>query len=106
MLRSFCFLIIVSFLGIGSCKKKDPSFCGTSWALQIQFKSTVMMNAYYAYLNDPTTANCNSYKTATQEVIDALKPFSECSEWPAQEKTEFENALAADQAALDALSCN
>ncbi|HLN20969.1 MAG TPA: hypothetical protein VK213_07755 [Bacteroidales bacterium] len=96
MKKLFALLIIVSFIGIGSCKKKDkePDYCTAgAWTTQINDELTVVMNTAVAYSSNPTTANCNAYKTAMQGYINALKPFENCTLWTAQDKTAFRNAL-------------
>ena len=105
MLRVFCLLIVISFLGLGSCKKKvtDPDFCNSAWATQVQTEITALSNALVLYTNDPSPANCNAYKTAYQNYIDALEPFGECSLWSIQEKTAWEDAIDDARAEISTL---
>jgi hypothetical protein len=107
MYRVICFLIIVSFLGIGSCKKKvtDPDYCSTAWALQLSTEITALTNAAIVYTNDPTVANCNSYKAAYQDYLNALKPFLNCALWSAAEKTELQNEIADAESEISTM-CN
>jgi len=93
--RVLSILIVVSFLGIGSCKKKatDPDYCGSAWATQVSAQITALSVAAQAYATDQSTANCNAYKTAYQNYLDALKPFSNCAAWTAQEKADLEDAI-------------
>lgn len=107
MIRLLSLLIILSFLGFGSCKKKltDPDYCSAGWATQVQDEATALSNAMTVYVNDPTAANCLAYKDAYQDYIDALKPFSECTLWPLQQKESFEAALAEAEAEISTL-CN
>jgi hypothetical protein len=105
MVRVLCFLIVISFLGFGSCKKKatDPDYCNTAWATQVQTELTTLSNALSVYTADPTPANCNSYKAAYQNYIDALEPFGNCSLWTAQQKSDGEDAIAEAQADIATL---
>jgi hypothetical protein len=107
MTRILCFLIIVSFIGLGSCKKKetDPDICGTNWAVSVSTKATALYTAALAYGTSPTVANCNAYKSATQAYITALQPFQNCSAWTTQQKSEFQTALSEAQAELNDLHC-
>ena len=105
MTKVFCFVIILSFLGFGSCKKKatDPDYCNTAWATSLQPEITAFTNALATYTNDPTTANCNAYKAAFQDYIDALEPFGNCTAWSAQDKADWEEALADAEAEISTL---
>ena len=96
MKRVLCLLIVVSFLGIGSCKKKatDPDYCGSAWATQISDEVTAMSVAAQAYATEQTPANCNAYKTSVQNYLDALKPFANCDAWTAQEKSDLQDEIA------------
>ena len=95
MNRVLCFLIVVSLLGIGSCKKKatDPDYCGTNWAPQLSTEINALSTAAQAYFTDPSTPNCNAYKTAYQNYLDALQPFSNCAAWTEQQKNELQDAI-------------
>lgn len=96
MLKVFSFLIIVSFLGLGSCSKTvtDPDYCSTAWGTQLQSEITALTNAGMAYSADPSPANCTSYKAAYSSYIKKLEPFGKCATWSGQDKKAFEDALA------------
>jgi hypothetical protein len=96
MYRVFFVLIVVSFLGIGSCKKKttDPDKCGTSWATQLSAEINAVSAATQTYTSNQTTANCNALKAAYQNYLDALEPFSECTAWTAEQKNELQDAIS------------
>jgi hypothetical protein len=105
MNRVLCFLIVVSFLGIGSCKKKatDPDRCGTSWATQLSSETNAVLAAAQTYGSDPTPANCNVLKTAYQKYLDALEPFTNCAAWTAQEKNDLQAAIDEAQQEINTL---
>jgi hypothetical protein len=107
MTRLFCFLIILSFLGVGSCKKKavDPDYCSSNWATTIQSQITAVSNAATAYGINPTTTTCNALKAAYVNYIDALEPFSKCTLWVASTKTQWQNMIDEARAELPTL-CN
>jgi uncharacterized protein (UPF0333 family) len=96
MNRVLFLLIVVSFLGIGSCKKKatDPDYCGSAWVTQVSAQVTALSVASQAYATDQSPANCNAYKTAYQNYLDALKPFANCATWTAQEKSDLQDEIA------------
>jgi hypothetical protein len=105
MYRVLCFLIIVSFLGIGSCKKKatDPDYCGTSWASQVTSQSNALSTAIQTYATNQTPANCTALKTAYQNYLNALEPFFDCASWTAQQSDELQNAIDAAQQQINTL---
>ena len=105
MYRVLSFLIIVSLLGIGSCKKKsaDPDICGTTWATQLSAEITALSNAAMAYATDPSTPNCNAYKTAYQNYLDALEPFGDCALWTTQQKADLQDAIDEAQQQISTL---
>jgi hypothetical protein len=103
--RVLFILIIVSFLGIGSCKKKatDPDYCGTSWAAQVSSESNALSAALQTYATDPTTPNCNALKAAYQNYLDALGPFVDCASWTAQQQNELQAAIDAAEQQISTL---
>ena len=103
--RVLSFLIVVSFLGIGSCSKKatDPDYCGTAWASQVTAESNALSAALQTYAADQTTANCNALKTAYQNYLDALEPFVDCASWTAQQTNELQAAIDAAQQQINTL---
>ena len=105
MYRVLFFLIVVSFLGMGSCKKKsaDPDYCGTAWATQVTAEVNALSTAAQTYASNPTAANCNAYKAAYQNYLDALEPFVECAAWTAQQRNELEDAINEAQQQLTTL---
>ena len=105
MYRVLCFLVIVSFLGIGSCKKKatDPDFCGSTWVTQVSDEANALSTAAAAYVADPTTPKCNAYKTAFQNYLNALKPFTDCAAWTEQEKNDLQDAITEAEQSISTL---
>jgi hypothetical protein len=108
MLRLLSLLIIATLVGLSSCKKdenNDPEYCGTAWVNAVQDELTAVTNAAMTYAQNPTTQNCNAYKTAYSGYIDALEPYGKCTLWSAQQKTEWQNAIDNARDELDTL-CN
>lgn len=105
MSRVFCFLVIVSLLGFGSCKKKsaDPDFCATSWATQLSDEVNALSAAAQTYATNPTTENCNAYKGAYQSYLNALEPFADCAAWTVEQKNELQAAIDQAQAEINTL---
>jgi hypothetical protein len=103
--RVLCILIVVSFLGIGSCKKKatDPDYCGTSWASQVTSQSNALSTAIQTYATNQTPANCTALKTAYQNYLNALEPFVDCASWTAQQSNELQSAIDEAQQQINTL---
>ena len=105
MYRALFVLIVVSFLGIGSCKKKttDPDLCSTAWATQLSSEINALAAASQAYGSDPTPANCNAFKAAYQDYLNALEPFTDCAAWTDQQKQELQDEIDNAQAEISTL---
>jgi hypothetical protein len=105
MYKVLCFIIVVSFLGIGSCKKKtsDADNCGTNWATQLSTETNAVAAAAQTYGSDPSAANCTALKTAYQNYLNALEPFTDCSAWTEQQKSDLQDAIDTAQEQIDTL---
>ena len=105
MYRVLCFLLVVSFLGMGSCKKKttDPDYCGTARATQLSAEVNALSVAAQNYGTNPTTENCNAFKAAYQEYLDALEPFTNCTAWTAEQKNDLQDEIDEAEAELSTL---
>jgi len=103
--RLLFLLIVISFLGIGSCKKKavDPDYCATSYTTQVSAELSAVSAALATYTADPTTPNCNALKTAYQNYLNVLEPFVECASWTTQQTNELQDAIDAAQLQIDTL---
>jgi hypothetical protein len=95
MKKFFCFLIIISFIGISSCKKKssDPDYCGALWATALASDAMAMYNASVTYSLNPNTTTCNAYKASIQTYLDKLKKYKDCSLWTASQKADLTEAI-------------
>ena len=90
-------LVILTLLGLSSCKKdkgsNDPSICAGTWAQQVMDEVDAMSTALSAYISDPSQENCIAYKNALQDYVDALDPYLECSAWTAEQRAELQSEL-------------
>lgn len=103
--RLLSFLIVVSFLGMGSCKKKavDPDYCGTTWATQVTTEANAVSAAAQTYGTNPTAANCTALKTAYQNYLNVLEPFVDCASWTSQQRDELQDAIDTAQQQVNSL---
>lgn len=101
MKKILIILTVISFIGIGSCKKdKDPDICSTTWGLQISDELEAVMSSSVTYSLNPTTANCNAYKTAVQAYLNALRQFEGCAGWSATDRQDLEESIDDAEAEL------
>jgi hypothetical protein len=108
MLKKIFYGLFVLFLigGINSCKKnKNDAPCSLAWATELSAEVNAMSAAAQAYASDPTTANCNAYKQATQAYLNALSPYGNCTLLSGQQRIAWENALADAQESVDNMDC-
>jgi hypothetical protein len=106
MFRLLSLLIIAALVGLSSCKKdenNDPAYCSTAWASDVQDELAIVTNAAMTYVQDPTTQNCDAYKAAFQDYIEALEPYENCSLWTVQQKAEWQAVLDEARDDLDTL---
>ena len=109
LISTILFVVLTISLSMISCKKEssdpdsDPDYCRTAWSAELSTEITAVTNASIAYSTAPSTATCNSYKTAYQNYINALKPFKECNLYTAAQKNEVEEAIAEAEADLSTL---
>jgi hypothetical protein len=100
------FVVLIFFSQI-SCNKdssdNDPGYCGNAWTTQLSDETAALSNAATVYATDPTIENCNAYKAAYQNYLDALEPFTDCAGYTAAQKNDLENAIAQAQADINNL---
>ena len=78
LFRVLVFGVVLLSLSSVSCKKSGVSCGSTGWALGIQDEITNLSNAAGAYSTNPTTENCQKYRQAYIDYIDALKGWEKC----------------------------
>jgi len=92
----FCFTLLVT-----SCSKDGDGGlapCSAAWATDLQSEVTAFVTAQAAFGADPSDANCNAYKSALQNYINALKPYGNCATLTGQTRTDWQEAVAEAEA--------
>ncbi|MGB4849756.1 MAG: hypothetical protein WBP41_17655 [Saprospiraceae bacterium] len=93
-------VILVPFLG--SCKK-DPVSC--NYITEVQTESDALIAAANLYYADVTiTANCNAYKAAYNNYLNALEGVKDCATTNGQGPA-IQQVIDESRAALDLLQC-
>lgn len=101
-------LLVLGVAGNESCKKdkdSDPGQCSTLWTTAIVDELTALSNAATAYSANPTVANCNAYKAATQAYINEMKKYENCSALTGTARTQWKNSLDEAQEDLNDFNC-
>jgi hypothetical protein len=92
--------LFITGIGSFSCGKS----CGTfGWGLEIQDELNSLSAASAAYSQNPTPENCESYRKAYRDYIDALKGFDKCVE--PGERDSWRDALDEAEAEADNIQC-
>lgn len=97
----FCFALFVT-----SCSKDGDvglAPCSGAWATDLQGELTALFNTGAAFGTDPSDANCNAYKSAYQDYINALKPYGNCATLTGQNHTDWKEAVAEAEAEVATL---
>ncbi|NJK85736.1 MAG: hypothetical protein HC906_06985 [Bacteroidales bacterium] len=103
-------LLVVCLVGIGSCNKDkdsdDPAYCAGSYLTDLNEEYSVMISAALAYTMGPTVENCNTYKTAMQTYLDALRPYGNCAALAGESRTQWQASIDNAEADLADLDCS
>jgi hypothetical protein len=97
-----CIALVTSGLFM-SCKKSTAVTCGASnWSVYIQDEIASLSNAASAYGQDPSSTNCEKFKDAYRNYINALKDIDNCVT-NVQDRNDFQEALEDAEAELEDL---
>jgi hypothetical protein len=111
MFRSLLFIAILSLAVTTSCSKDNDDdgpedLCGVNWspAVELQDELNALSAAINAYGLDPTTANCNAYKQAYLDYLNAIKEWEECYIYVGQQQ-EFLQAVEEAEQEVNDIEC-
>ncbi len=110
MKNKFFFLAVILFVlfAFSSCNKKKDDIgdnCSGLWASELQNEINDWSNAAAAYGSNPTTENCNAYKSAAQAYLNALRPYGDCATLTGTQRTQWEQAIGEAQANVSNIEC-
>ncbi len=115
MTSRFKVLVITALFATGfiaACNNDDDGGggigCGAAfnWALEVEGELTELSNAAVAYGTDPTPANCERYKDAYRDYIDALRDVDNCiAGLAAADRKAYNDALDEAEEELEDFQC-
>jgi len=102
--RTFLFALVVSCTFIFSCGKDSVVGCGNNFYGEIENELTDITTAFTAFSNDQSVANCENYKDALRDYLNALEGLRSCY-GAGTSKAEFDAELKIAQDDLDDWEC-
>ena len=114
MTSQFKVLVIAVLFATGfiaACNNDDDGGgvgCGATfnWALSVENEITELSNAATAYGSDPSAANCDRYKDAYSDYIDALRDVDNCiAGLSAADRKAYNDALDEAEEELENFQC-
>jgi len=103
-IQKLLFCLMLGFVVISNGCKKDDDPVGCNYAAEVQDEADALTAAATTYSNNPTTANCNAYKTAFQNYLNALEDHVDCAAINGQQ-AELQSAIDQAQASVNAIQC-
>lgn len=105
MKRLFLFYIpcLIVMMGLYACGKSAINCHSAGWAFAISNEAIALSEASSAYSLDQSKANCENYKKAYQDYINALKKYEKCLE-PSERSSWIQSLNDAEQEIKD-LQC-
>lgn len=100
--------LMLGFIVIGyGCKKDDDDPVGcANWAADVSDEINAYTNAATVYFSNPTptVAECQAYKNAYLDYLNALEDHVECATLSGQQ-AELQAAINQAQAEIDLIQC-
>ena len=108
-IQSFTMIDVIFLFSLTSCGGDDvigvATGCGSSnWSSSIESATSKWSEASTNYSNDPTSANCQKYKSAGLDYVKAYKKILNCI--PGSSKTFYKQAFTEIENEIKSLSCN
>lgn len=97
---------LTTLFGLGGCSKNSPlspNCLSGSWIKNLEKELNAWSAASQLYGDDPTKANCENYKKAGVDYINALSKIKNCV--PGGSKSDFDEEQAEAKKELNAIIC-
>lgn len=109
-MKKFLFFSLLAFTLLStSCGGDDDGNIGPAFCTEQAFNQAVadavaeLNNAAQIYAADPTTANCEVYRSAASDYLDEVRRFENCA--TISERQEFRDSLDEAQESVDMIIC-
>lgn len=99
-----CFFSILIFAIGCSSSSDDVGNCTTQFSESFEDELATVSAASTAYGMDPTSENCEAFKQAYKDYLDALETWEDCANINNQ-VTQWQQAIDAAQMAADNIVC-
>lgn len=93
--------VLFGFLVLFSCKKEDVASCSGAWATELSNEISAISTAASIYSMDPSDDNCNMFKAAYQDYLDALRPYGNCTTLTGASRSDWQKALADAESSIN-----
>jgi hypothetical protein len=95
VLPNHLIIIFCITLFVISCSKDGDGVvgCSAAWATELNTEFTAISAAGATYALDPSATNCNAYKAAFQDYINALKPYGNCATLSGQSRADWKKSV-------------
>jgi hypothetical protein len=98
------FCSVLTVIGLSGCRKSGVACGSPAFGLAIQEELNTLSTASTAYYQNPTPANCEAYKKAYVDYIDAIRGWEKCLSNTAERNSWQQSLDEAEQEAND-LQC-
>lgn len=104
----FIALLFVTLFSVGCGGDDDgdgpaPGCTEQAYTQAVSNAVTELSSAASAFANDPSTANCNAWKTAAQNYLDEVKRFENCA--TLNTRDDFRDSIRNAEEAVAMTSC-
>ena len=105
-MKNLKLLIVIFCISFISCGSDSPgsAACSNNFSEEFQDELTAVTNAATAYSQDPTSANCQAFKDAYLDYIDALEDWEDCAAIN-NSTAEFNESLKEARDSVNDLEC-
>lgn len=104
---SLILLSLIFLAGCGDGDNDEPSGCNSlNWSAELTEELTDLSTAISNFGQNPTEANCNSYRQALLAYVNALRPYGNCQGLTGQSRTEWQNLIDEYEEDLNEMDCS
>jgi len=104
LLCIFSLLILSTSCGDDSDTNEAPENCTTAFTQSFEDELLAVTEASQNFSTDPSTTNCEAFKDAYNDYIDALDDWEDCANFYEQ-VAQWEQSLEAARDAVNSIEC-